>query len=226
MRSIPRIPAAFLLAIGLCSCSLMDFDGLASGSEGIAGASGVSGLGLDHGGGGASGELDAGPIGGSAGAAGRGEPPAPGNLIVNPGFEEVSSRWVAVGGCFLGLSSESPRTGSSCLLISNRAETWQGPGYDLTTVLTRNASYRVTIWARVPDASQTMQLTYKHRCEDQTDDTYTPFGSNRVSTDWTELSASFAVADCKATQSLIYVEGPAAGSDFYIDDTSVVLEAP
>jgi len=124
------------------------------------------------------------------------------------------------------VSSESPRTGSSCLLISNRAETWQGPGYDLTAALTRNASYRVTIWARVAAGAQTMQLTYKHRCEDQTDDIYTPFGSSRVSADWTELSASFVVADCKATQSLIYVEGPAAESDFYIDDTSVVLEAP
>jgi len=225
MRSIPRIPTAFWLATGLCSCSLMDFDGLASG-PGSAGASGVSGLGLDHGGGGASGDIDAGPVGGSAGVAGSAEPPAPTNLIINPGFEEVTSRWIAVGGCRLGVSSESPRTGSSCLLISNRAETWQGPGYDLTAALTRNASYRVTIWARVAAGAQTMQLTYKHRCEDQTDDIYTPFGSSRVSADWTELSASFVVADCKATQSLIYVEGPAAESDFYIDDTSVVLEAP
>jgi hypothetical protein len=192
----------------------------------VGGSSGVSGLGLDHGGGAASGELDAGSTGGSAGAAGSGEPATPTNLIVNPGFEETPSRWAAVGGCSLGLSSESPHTGSSCLLISNRAETWQGPGYDLTAVLTRNATYRATIWARVSAESQTMQLTYKHRCEDQTDDTYAPFGSARVSTDWTELSASFVVTDCKATQSLIYVEGPAAGADFYIDDTSVVLEAP
>jgi hypothetical protein len=226
MRSIPRFPAAFLLATGLCSCSLMDFDGLASGPEGIAGASGVSGLGLDHGGGGASGDFDAGPTGGSAGMAGSGETPAATNLILNPGFEEVSSRWTAVGGCMLGLSSESPHTGSSCLLITKRAETWQGPGYDLTAVLTRNASYRATIWARISAGSQTMQLTYKHRCEEQTDDTYTPFGANRVSTDWTELSASFVVADCPATQSLIYVEGPAAEIDFYIDDASLVLETP
>lgn len=202
----------------------MDFDGLASGPAEVGGTSGVSGLGLDHGGGEASGQLDAGSSGGSAGRADSGA--AATNLITNPGFEESPSRWAAVGGCSLGLSSDSPRTGSSCLLVSNRAETWQGPGYDLTTVLTRNATYRATVWARVTDGSQTMQLTYKHRCEDQTDDTYTPFGSARVSTDWTELSASLIVADCKATQSLIYVEGPAAGADFYIDDTSVVLEVP
>ena len=201
----------------------MDFDDLASGPEGISGGSGVSGLGLDHGGGGASGAHDAGPTGGSAGSA---EPVIPSNLILNPGFEDTPSRWAAVGACSLGLSSESPRTGSSCLLISNRAETWQGPGYDLTSALTRNASYRATVWARVPEGSQTMQLTYKHRCEDQTDDTYTPFGASRISTEWTELSASFVAADCKALQSLIYVEGPAANADFYIDDTSVVLETP
>jgi hypothetical protein len=223
MRSIPRIPAAFLLATGLCSCSLMDFDGLASGREGIAGAAGVSGLGLDHGGGGAGGDVDASPTGGSAGS---GQPATLNNLILNPGFEDSPSRWAAVGGCFLALSSESPHTGGSCLLISTRAETWQGPGYDLTSALTPNASYRATIWARVPQGSETMQLTYKHRCEGQTDDTYTPFGSSRVSTDWTELSASFLVADCRAVQSLIYVEGPAAQADFYIDDTSVVLEPP
>src|SRR4051812_9674234 len=110
MRSLPRIPAAFLLTTGLCSCSLMDFDGLTSGPEGIAGASGVSGLGLDHGGGGASADINAGSVGGSAGVAGSAEPPAPSNLINNPGFEEPTSRWSAVGGCKLELSSESPRT--------------------------------------------------------------------------------------------------------------------
>lgn len=198
----------------------MDFEGLAAGPEGLGGSSGVGGLGLDHGGAGTGGGTDA----GSAGTAGSG-PPAASNLVANPGFEELPPRWIAVGGCNLGVSSESPHTGSSCLLISNRAETWQGPGYDLTFALTPNATYRATVWARVPDGSQTMQLTYKHRCEDQTDDTYAPFGSSRVSTEWTELSASFVVADCKAAQSLIYVEGPAADSDFYIDDTSVVLEA-
>ena len=201
----------------------MDFDGLASGPDGIGGASGGAGLGVDPGGGGSSGDGGAGPSGGSAG---NGEPAVPTNLIVNPGFEDSPSRWAAVGACSLGLSSESPHTGSSCLLVSNRAETWQGPGYDLTTALTRNASYRAAIWARVPEGSQTMQLTYKHRCEDQTDDTYTPFGASRVSTDWTELNASFVAADCKVVQSLIYVEGPAAEADFYIDDASLVLDTP
>ena len=202
----------------------MDFDGLASGPQELAGASGVPGLGLDHGGGGAGGDTDAGASG-SAGAAGSGGSAVLTNLISNSGFEEGTSGWAAVGGCLLGLSSETPHTGSSCLLITKRAETWQGPGYDARTSLTPNATYRATIWARVPDGSQTMQLTYKHHCEDQTDDTYTPFGSARVSTDWTELSASFVVPDCKS-QSLIYVEGPAAEADFYIDDASLVLETP
>jgi endo-1,4-beta-xylanase len=222
MRSIPRIAAALLLTTVLCGCSLMDFDGLASGQEGLGGA---GGLGLDNGGGGTSGDADAGMAGSSAGTAGSG-PVAPTNLIANPGFEEIPSRWIAVGGCNLALSSDSPHTGNSCLLISNRTENWQGPGYDLTFSLKPNASYRATIWARVADGSQPMQLTYKHRCEDETEDTFVPFSlSTRVSTDWTELSASLVVADCKAVQSVIYVEGPAADAEFYIDDTSVVLEA-
>lgn len=202
----------------------MDFDGLASGPE-LGGAAGVPGLGLDKGGAGSSGDPDPGPAGGSAGTAGSGGSATAGNLIANPGFEELPSRWIPVGGCYLAVSSNSPHTGASCLAISNRTETWQGPGYDLTLSLTPKATYRATVWARVATDSQTMQLTYKHRCEDQTDDLFSPFGSSRVSTDWTELSASFVAADCKAAQSVIYVEGPAAGSDFYIDDTSVVLEA-
>jgi hypothetical protein len=222
MRSSARISAAFLLATGLCSCSLMDFDGLASGPEGLGGA---GGLGLDNGGGATSGTPDAGRAGSSAGTAGSG-PVAPTNLIANPGFEEIPARWIAVGGCSLALSSDSPHQGNSCLLTSNRAENWQGPGYDLTFSLQPNATYRATIWARVADGSQPMQLTYKHHCEAETEDTFTPFSlSTRVSTDWTELSAFFVAADCKAVQSLIYVEGPAAGAEFYIDDTSVVLEA-
>lgn len=201
----------------------MDFDGLASGPE-LGGAAGVPGLGLDNGGAGTSGDVDAGPTGGSAGSAGSGST-APSNLVLNPGFEEIPSRWVPVGACSLGLSSDSPHTGNSCLLISNRTETWQGPGYDLTLSLTPGAAYRATVWARVATGSQLMQLTFKHRCEDQTDDSYDPLGASRVSTDWTEVSAPFVAVDCKAALSLIYVEGPAAESEFYIDDASVVLEA-
>jgi hypothetical protein len=195
----------------------MDFDGLASGPAGVGGTSGVSGL-LDHGGA----SLDAGSAGGSAdGGTGTAR-----NLIVNPGFEEGASRWITVGGCRLDLSSDSPHAGNSCLFVYNRSETWQGPGYDLTGLLRPSASYRATVWARTIDDPQTMQLTYKHRCEDDADDTYMPFGASRVTAEWTELSASFVAADCAGDLSLIYVEGPAAEGNFYIDDTSVVLETP
>jgi hypothetical protein len=217
MRSLPRIVAAVSLAASLCGCSLMNFDGLAAGPEGIGGSSG--GLGLDHGGGGAG--VDAGSSGG--GTAGGATTAI--NLIVNADFEEGTSRWIPVGGCLLTVSSDTPHSGAACLRISNRAETWQGPGYDLTTLVQPNTSYRASVWVRAVDGSQTTQLTYKHRCEGETDYTYTPFGASRVTTEWTELSASFLVADCKA-ESLIYVEGPAAQADFYIDDTSVVLETP
>jgi len=227
-----------LVGVALCSsrCSLGDFDGLSSGlnpadtlnNGNLSGASGAS---TDLSSGGASGaagsQLDT--SGGAAGSSAATDPPdgGPKNLIFNPGFEAGSSRWSAIGSCTVAQSTDNPRSGQVCLLIANRTESWQGPGYDLVGTLSATKTYIATVWARVADGSSPVNLTYKHRCADDAGDpSYTPIGSNLVTTNWTEVTASFTVPDCVLVDSLLYVEGPPAGTDFYIDDTSLMPSAP
>jgi hypothetical protein len=230
--ALARGAAAVGFLLCLSRCSLADFDGLSSGLQpadtldngALLGAAGVAGLETDPNGGMAS---DAGEPGGSGDAGSTAVSTAPRNLIVNPSFDEGSSRWTAVGSCSVTLSPDSPRSGSACLLVSNRSETWQGPGYNLVGVAAPATTYTAKVWARTAQGSATMTFTYKHRCaDDVADPTYNPLGSSLVSSEWTELTASLVVPDCTLSDSLLYVEGPAVGMDFYIDDASLTALSP
>jgi hypothetical protein len=230
--ALARGAAAVGCALCLSRCSLADFDGLSSGLEPVdtldnstlLGAAGAAGLATDPSGGMAS---DAGESGASGDGGSTAVSTGPRNLIVNPSFDGGASRWAAVGSCSVTLSTDSPRSGSACLLVSNRTESWQGPGYNLVGVAAPATSYTAKVWARTAQGSATMTLTYKHRCaDDAADPTYSPLGSNLVSSEWTELTASLTVPDCTLSDSLLYVEGPAAGTDFYIDDASLTALGP
>jgi endo-1,4-beta-xylanase len=212
-------------------CSLTDFDSLSSGlhANTLDNSGGAANAGASGAGGNAP-PLTAGAGSGDGGATSTSADPDAGagasNLIVNPGFEDGFSRWAALGSCSLTLSTSDPHSGSECLSISNRTETWQGPGYDLTGVVLEGANYTVKLWMRTDGDASTISLTYKRRCVDESAVTYLPLGSGTLTGDWTELSAPLNIPNCTLGDSLIYVEGPPVGESFYLDDTSLVTQSP
>lgn len=237
--------AIALLAFGVLACGdtdRIDFgDGIVlTGNGGTGGAIGGSG-GADTGGSGGTGMMnggtggvihanggsDAGGASGeggtdTGGSGGTGNTVDPNNLITNPGFEVDTEGWSAAFGGDLSVSTAQAHSGAQSAVVSNRVGDYQGLHIDATELVQQGATYSVSAFARISAASDTLKLTARIDCEGK-DYQYaqidiTTEGSNSA---WTELSGSLAMPsefECFLENVLIYVEGPAAGVDLYVDD--------
>ena len=61
--------------------------------------------------------------------------PAQTNLLINPGFELGTTGWSVYGSSSISASSIQPHTGTRCLLIQSRKNTWDGTSQSLLGVL-------------------------------------------------------------------------------------------
>src|SRR5690348_3881905 len=72
--------------------------------------------------------------------------------VVSSDFENNSADgWVGFAGASVSVSSLEANTGSGSLLVTNRTQTFQGPGVDLTSVLTASQAYLFKIAVRLSD---------------------------------------------------------------------------
>jgi hypothetical protein len=196
-----------------------------SGGGGVAGSGGSASL---AGSGGAT--ADAGP-GGTSGTGGSAVTPVPDrNLIVDPSFETSLGTWSRFGPASLTRTTDVAHSGSASLLVSNRKETWQGPAYDVTDLVSAGAEYEVRAWLRqasadpVPSAANTVWLVLRRDCaqEEPGVGASTPLASATLDADWAELTALFQAPTCTLDSLVLYVEGLPAGVDLYLDDVSLV----
>jgi hypothetical protein len=242
---------AYISVLGLASaaCSLGDFDSLGDGPDlnvggggsgstagdggtggraGNGGSGGSSGVG---GTGGTSGDGGTGSTGGSAGVGGSSGEVV--NLITNPGFEEGSVSWSALGSCINDIVEDDPYEGDHCLKTRNRLADWNGPAYTLTRKATPNATYLFSVWVRadasdIPDGGAVpLRLTYKRKCPslgDMGDGYFQPFASSQLTAEWAPVQGEFSFPDCPdLAEYSVYVEGPPVGVDIYLDETSITL---
>lgn len=232
------------LSIGATACSLQELDKLSAGSAagsgagelGQAGASaaGADTQGFDAGWGLADEARDGGSTGGSSATAGAGgaagsDVGVPVNVFINGGFESGSSSWERLGNCTVALSTTGPRSGANCLFVSSRTQSWEGASYNLLGRLTPGERYDASVWVRTAAGSYELTLTYAHRCPENVENVYTPFGANLVTTDWTELAGTLLEPGCGSSTpafSVLYIEGAPVGEDYYIDDTSLMGPRP
>ena len=132
------------------------------------------------------------------------------------------------------LSETDPRSGTRCLLASNRTQLWEGPSLNLMGKVSPGVTYRISLWVRSepsaePDAgsadSFSIGLTQKRVCAstDPADGAFTQLSSGTASPDWTEQTGVFVAPDCVDLQeSSVYLERAPAGASYCIDDTSLV----
>src|SRR5688572_20399655 len=153
------------LVLAPVACSLGDFDSLGAGvdqniggSAGRAGSAGASGGG-GSGSAGTSGSGGSGGDGGTAGAGGTGEPT---NLIPNGNFDRGSSNWTAIGNCRTQIVPDEGRSGTSCLLTTDRnMAVWEGPSLNLRTITSPGETYSITVWVRAQaDGSDAGAVSY------------------------------------------------------------------
>lgn len=155
-------------------------------------------------------------------------PALAGNQLVNPGFETqpISSVWTSFGSVgVLSASVDQPHAGSYAVYSYGRTQNYAGPAQSLLGKLVPGGYYTVTAWVRLPaNAPQTFTLNVK-----QTDGAGTKYIQldtlKVVHNRWTKLYGHFTYNPTGTVTALqLYVTGPAAGVDFYVDD--VAFETP
>ncbi len=150
------------------------------------------------------------------------------SLLINPGFEDgTAAGWFNFGdSCKITVTNETSHTGTYCLLITNRNETWQGVAQDLMTVMKPGLTYEVSAWIRLKNkTSDAGRINIKRT--DERGDNYTWVDSKTISDDeWTYVSGFYELNVTGALKALqLYTEGPGPGVEYYVDNL-VVREVP
>jgi hypothetical protein len=169
--------------------------------------------------------------GGRSGAGGSDVSPGDGgvelvNLLSDPGFEGGHQGWLPFGdSTILDVDGEG-RDGTRCIHITERPSTFSGPGSPLLqTLVDPEQRYRAEAWVRMESDGDTVGISLKSFCAEDTAATYTQLTSAAAdAADWTFLSGEFSVpsaATCTLTELIFYIEGPEPINSFYVDDVGL-----
>ena len=127
--------------------------------------------------------------------------------------------------------SEEAHTGSGAMLISERLKTWNSPGINLTDILTQGGQYKVSFWAKVPDADDDFDygidlvISGAITTEEGDGEWYTNYPSDTKYPikygEWTKCETTFT-APAAFYNFVFYVETSSSGkASFLIDDLKI-----
>jgi hypothetical protein len=199
--------------------------GSRAGSGGTGGSTGgTTGIIVVGAGGSANGGND-----GDAGLEQDGAAPTVVSLISNSDFETSLSPWSAKFGGTLALTTEPVYRGAYSAKLSGRTADYQGVFHDITGLITPGATYTATAFAYTSNgtaATAILKLTARFLCLGEVGERYVTIRSLTSSvTNWSELTGQLPIPipdACAVTDAILYVEGPAAGFDLYVDDVTLV----
>lgn len=175
----------------------------------------------------------------SAGTSSSASSAAPSNLLTNGGFESGDgyAPWSINGGdsaATLAVISENVHDGSFSLMITDRTESYAGPSYDITSLITDGVNYQVSAWLQLDEsvsAEQTFKFTVTENFEDGAETSYERISDATVQPgEWVEFTGTYVQDSDNSVASLtLYVEvideeTVDADLTFYLDSVSL-LEA-
>jgi len=157
-----------------------------------------------------------------------------GNLIQNWSFECGVAPWYAWDGGALAVASGIAHTGAASGLTSGRTATDLGPVQDVTAVVVPGRTFATSAWTTVgvlgggvnPPA-QPVDMSLKFFCQGDLLATYVDGGSTSgvLPGKWTLVSGTVTLPPgcipASGTKVELYVEGPEAGIDLYVDDVTL-----
>lgn len=148
--------------------------------------------------------------------------PPPVNVLTNSDFEIDASGWFGWGAITVSATADRAHGGLQSGVATGRTSSWQGPATSLLGLVTPGTVYQAHAWVSIGGAeAATTSLTVASTCEGA-DQTYTQLGSVVASeAEWTQVGGTLNVPNCNLTGITLYVEGPAAEVDVYLDDVSV-----
>lgn len=141
--------------------------------------------------------------------------------VVSSDFEDgTTDGWGPFGSPTVTLSNAEANTGSFSLLATNRTQSFEGPGIDLTKALSPGQSYVFKVAARIAQSqtgSTTLQMTMLNTVNNVTG--FASVASATVdSNGWTILQGTYTPPSSGINQLILYVEAPSdATASYYID---------
>lgn len=150
------------------------------------------------------------------------------NVLVNPGFEapDNSNGWIAYGASYpINASNEAAHGGSQSALVSGRTATYMGIATNILDKLLVGRGHDLRVWVRTrQNVSAAYSLGVK--LVDGAGTQYISLDSRTVAPGkWVKLGGYYAHNPTgTATLAQLYVNGPAAGVEFFVDDAR--LEPP
>jgi len=146
------------------------------------------------------------------------------NLLQNPGFENGLDGWSGLGAATLSVTMDDVHGGDYALLVSGRDATWQGPVQSLLGRLEPGRSYQVSAWVKLAGGEE-QPLGMTVALTDQNGERFINLIDSRGFSDrWVQLTEVFRYQAAEpATRLDLYLQGPAPGVDFLVDD--VLVEA-
>lgn len=145
------------------------------------------------------------------------------NLLSNPGFEFGHAGWIAFGGSAIVDVEGAGRDGSRCISSVNRRQSFEGPARDIASLVVGGSNYFVEAGVRMSTGQQPISISVKTACQGQSE-SYSPVVSGIANAEeWTRLAGEFTAPTCALTELRFYLEGPAAGASFYVDDAGLFL---
>lgn len=149
------------------------------------------------------------------------------NLISDGGFETGIAGWSnGWMGAALSASTAQAHSGNQSLLATSRDEAGDMALYTLTSLVEGNTTYRVTAWfLHTGAAADQVKMTAKVQCSGETASYLTLANPTGIAPNsWTQIIAELVIPDCEPADILLYFENTSAGTDFYLDDVSVLAQ--
>ncbi|MCM1246725.1 MAG: endo-1,4-beta-xylanase [Roseburia sp.] len=124
--------------------------------------------------------------------------------------------------------SDEAHSGKAALISGRDGHTWNGPAIDLTKCITPGASYKVTFWAKVPQADDdfedgiNLRVSGAYKTEEDGEEKYENYPADTdypiAYTEWTKVEVEFAVPSALYSY-IFYLETNGSGrATFLIDD--------
>ena len=143
------------------------------------------------------------------------------NVLKNPGFEDGNNGW-AERSCKIEAVKSPVHNGVGAAKAFGRTETWQGIKQSLLGKLTNGNTYKISAWVRLENAdSDTVTISIEQADNDATQ--YINVNSATANkSEWTQLLGEFTLNANGPLKTLdVYIEGPAADVNFFVDDVVV-----
>lgn len=143
------------------------------------------------------------------------------NVLADGDFESGSDGWWTWSSGVIATTQERALSGAQSLAMTGRSG--NSPLVkSLGSVVVPGKTYKVSLWATIAGAdSAAAHVVKKIQCQGGSA-SYTWLGGERsiAAGNWAEFSGDLVIPDCPLADVAVYLEGPGAGVDLYLDHVS------